>query len=132
MTFLPTFLIVEKTLVPATASVAFALQYVVGIVVGPLAGAVGDRRSHLPVAVGALAVGTAGFGWLLAAPSLVAIIRSIVVFAVGMRSFTPVMHAYRMGSSVKGTSAGTSAQSGRRTWPLEASAQPTWVSSARR
>lgn len=102
VTFLPTFLIVEKTLSPANASGAFALQYVVGTVVGPLAGAVGDRRSHLPVAVGGLAVGTTGFGWLLAASSLVAIVGSIVVFAVEMRSFTPVMHAYLMGRFSEG------------------------------
>lgn len=92
--FLPAFLQAEKGLSPALAGGVFAMLYVVGMFVGPAAGSVGDRFSRVGVAAGMLSVGMVGLGGLLLAGAPLTVTGSVLVFALGMRGFPPVMQAF--------------------------------------
>ncbi|USZ69908.1 MFS transporter (plasmid) [Halorussus salilacus] len=60
--FLPAFLQADKGFSAGLASGAFAALFAVGIVVKPVAGALGDRATHATVATAALVVGTVALG----------------------------------------------------------------------
>jgi MFS family permease len=92
--FLPAFLQAEKGLSPALAGAVFAMLYLVGMVVGPVAGNVGDRLGRVGVAAGMLSVGMVGLGGLLLAGTAPTVVGSVLVFALGMRGFPPVMQAF--------------------------------------
>jgi MFS family permease len=94
--FLPTFLQAEKGFSAAAASGGFALIYVVGMFVGPIAGNLGDRASKTHISAGGLVIGTAGLALLVFFPSPAVIVLGIVVYAAGLRAFPPVMQAYLM------------------------------------
>ena len=94
--FLPTYLQAEKALSPALASAGFALLFVVAIVVMPVAGNLSDRVPRPTVAVAGLGLGVLGLLLLLFSTPLVAIAAGIVVFAVGIRAYPPVMQAHIM------------------------------------
>ncbi|MDY6819310.1 MAG: MFS transporter [Halobacteriales archaeon] len=94
--FLPTFLRAEKALSPALASSAFALIFIVAIIIGPISGNLGDRFDHTSVAAAALTLGLIGLAAVIYAPSLPVILLGVVVFAAGLRSYPPVMQAYLM------------------------------------
>lgn len=96
--FLPTFLQADKGLSTTWASVGFAVIYVTGIGIGPLAGIVGDRIQKLPVAAGAVLFMTCGLLIITSFSSPLAIGIALVIFAVGFWSFPPVMQAYLMGT----------------------------------
>lgn len=96
LSFLPTLLQAEKGFSAPLASGAFALLFVVGTVASPLAGGLSDRVSRTPVAAGALTVAAAGLGVVLFAPTTAVTVAGVVVYAVGIRSFPPVMQAYAM------------------------------------
>ena len=95
--FLPTYLQAEKGFGQGLASGAFATVFVVAIVVGPLAGRLADSASR--VLVGSVGILLAVCGLLLLVGSSMAAVAvaGILLFAVGMRSFPPVMQAYIMG-----------------------------------
>lgn len=124
--FLPTFLQVEKGFSTANASAGFALVYVVGMVAGPLSGAVGDRFDKLLVGVGALVLAAAGLGALLLAESLVLVGASVAVLAVGFRSFSPVALAYLM-DVFPDDSMGGDLGAARTVWGFIASFGTTYV-----
>ena len=94
--FLPTFLQTEKGFSTEVASGGFAIIFLIGIVVGPLAGSLGDRYDKLPVAVVAMLSMTAGLGLLVLVHSFAATALAIVVLSVGFWAFTPVIQAYLM------------------------------------
>lgn len=94
--FLPTFLQVDKGFSSALASGGFAMLFIVGAISMPLAGQLGDRLSRLPVAAGSLLLGAVGLAGVLIAPSALLVIVGIVVFAVGLMAFPPVMQSYLM------------------------------------
>lgn len=94
MTFLPAFLQAEKSFSPGLASTAFASLYAVGMVLAPLSGTAGDRFGHLRVAAGSLLLAAVGVGGLLSASATPSLFASVVVLAVGVRSFPPVMQAF--------------------------------------
>ena len=94
--FLPTFLQVEKGFSVSLASTGFAVLFLVGMLVKPVSGAIGDRFSRTAVAVGALLLGLFGLSGLLLVEHPVLIFAGIVVFAAGLMSFPPVMQAYLM------------------------------------
>lgn len=92
--FLPTFLQVEKGFSPLVASGGFALVFLVGMIVGSFAGMLGDRYSKLIVAGSGVVVAAVGLFLLTEVDSIVLISGSVIVFAVGLMAYPPVMQAY--------------------------------------
>lgn len=92
--FLPAFLQADKGLSPTLASITFAMLYIVGMVIGPVSGNVGDRLPRMPVAAGALTVGGIGIGGLLLSSTTFGVVSWVIVFALGMRGFPAVMQAF--------------------------------------
>lgn len=94
--FLPTLLHTGYGYDFALATQLFGLIYAIGLVVRPLAGQLSDRISR-PV-VGTAGVGLAGVGILLivSSRSLAVVVAGVVAFAIGQKSFPPVMQAYLM------------------------------------
>lgn len=87
--FLPTFLEVEKGFPPLFAGASFALVFVIGIVVMPVAGNLSDHRGRIPVATGALVLGMLGLGSLVVASSMPLTVVGLVLFALGLWVFSP-------------------------------------------
>jgi len=104
--FLPTFLQVETGLAPALASNAFAGFFVVGMVVNPLAGGLGDRFGALRVATAAGLVSAAGVGLLLVADGRALALVGVAVLAVGLTANWPVMLAHLMDAVPSGSVGG--------------------------
>lgn len=96
--FLPTYLHVDKGLDVAIASAGFATVYVVGVIVGPLAGAIGDRVAKLPVAGAAVLVAAVGLTILIIGAGVIPIAVGVIGFAIGLMSFPPVVQAYLLDS----------------------------------
>ncbi len=94
VSFLPTFLVVEKAASLELAGGGFALLWGVGALVKPVAGRLGDRVGHLPVAAGTLALSAAGLVGLLLAVEVVAVVAWVVVFAAGLLATTPMVWAH--------------------------------------
>ncbi|MGQ4554955.1 MFS transporter [Halobellus sp. GM3] len=94
--FLPTLLQVEKNFSVGLASAGFALYFVIGSIIKPLAGLVGDRVGRAITAVGALLIGIVGLVGLIVASTTPLIFLAIGVFATGLMSFPPVMQAFLM------------------------------------
>ena len=95
--FLPTFLQLEKGFSPVFASVAYALVFVIAIVVGPAAGRLADVASRLLVAMIGLAIAAAGLAGMIIVPKSVGVVLGVVFVAVGMRTYPPVMQSHLMG-----------------------------------
>lgn len=89
--FLPTYLQAEKGFSPIVASSGFAALFIVGIIIKPVVGALGDRGSHPRVAAGVLLVGSLGLAGMLVSTSTVGTLAGVVVFAVGLMGFSPPM-----------------------------------------
>lgn len=96
MSFLPVFLHAERGLSPRMASVAFAGVFVTGVFATPLAGAIGDRYGSRRTILGALGFTIVGLGVILVGSSIPVVLVGVVVFAVGLTGFWPVMTAYMM------------------------------------
>ena len=94
--FLPTFLQASKGLSPTVANAGFAALFLVGAVVKPAAGWLGDRVEKRRVAPAALLLGATALGAVLLAGSTPAIVLGVVLFSAGLLSFPPVMQAYLM------------------------------------
>lgn len=95
--FLPTYLRVEKSFSPVLAGGAFASVFVIAIIVGPLAGRIGDAISRVFVGVIATAVAIGGLIVLIAAGNAVIAVLGVAVVATGLRAYPPVMQAYLIG-----------------------------------
>jgi predicted MFS family arabinose efflux permease len=104
--FLPTYLQVETGLAPALASNAFAAFFVVGMLVNPLAGVLGDRFGALRVAAAAGLVSATGVGLLVLAEGRVLALLGVAVLAVGLTANWPVMLAYLMDAVPSGSVGG--------------------------
>lgn len=94
--FLPTFLEVEKGFPVSFASAGFALLFVVGVVVKPISGRLGDSIGRQPVAIGALLFGIVGLSAIVIAERFPLVIFGIIIFAAGLMAYPPVMQAYLM------------------------------------
>lgn len=94
--FLPTFLRLGKELPPALANGAFVAVFLIGLVISPTVGDLGDRFGHRRVGGSAPLVGALGLSVLVVADGPLAVGTGIVLFAVGLMSFWPVMNAYLM------------------------------------
>jgi len=91
--FLPTFLQVEKGVSPVLASGGFALIYVVGMGVGPVAGYLSDRFRRETVPIVSLLVGAIGLLALLLGHSRPVLALGIVGTAIGFWGFLPPITA---------------------------------------
>jgi Major Facilitator Superfamily. len=95
--FLPTFLRVEKSFSPVLAGAAFASVFVIAIIIGPLAGRLGDAISRVFVAMTATAVAIVGLAVLIPSGNPVVIVGGVIIVATGLRAYPPVMQAHLIG-----------------------------------
>jgi predicted MFS family arabinose efflux permease len=91
--FLPLFLIEAKGFGAPTANAAYALVFVVGAVVGPVVGRFADRSRPKVVITGLLAVAATGVVVLVLAGSFPVAIAGVLLVAVGMWGFPPVIQS---------------------------------------
>jgi predicted MFS family arabinose efflux permease len=104
--FLPTFLRASKGFPADLASGGFAALFVVGALVKPLSGSLGDRFARATVAAGALVVAAVALTGLLAASGTLAVGVAVVVFAAGLMAYPPVMQALLMDTFPDGSMGG--------------------------
>jgi MFS family permease len=89
-------LLVDSGFSETLASAAFALIFVVGIVVKPVAGDVSDRYPRLLVSAGGLLLAAIGFGVIVLAGSLLIVALGTVLAAVGYKTQFPIADAIVM------------------------------------
>jgi MFS family permease len=94
--FLPTFLQFEKGFSVELASSGFALLFLVGTLIKPVSGLLGDWFGRTTIAVSSLVLGVGGLGVVLVAESTLMIFGGIGIFAAGLMAFPPVMQAFLM------------------------------------
>lgn len=94
--FLPLFLQVEHGFSATLSSVGFAVLFLGAMITMPVSGFLGDRISHVPVAVGGLVLSLAGLFALVLASSSIAILAGVLAFGLGIWAFPPVIQAYLM------------------------------------
>lgn len=94
--FLPAFLNVGKGFSSTFANNAFVGFFLVGAVARNVVGYLGDRFTHLDVAIASAVFGTVGLLVLAASQSFVPVVAGLGVLAVGVTGFPPVMNAYLM------------------------------------
>lgn len=94
--FLPLFLQVERGLPSSYASAGFAVLFFGAVVTMPTSGYLGDRLSHVPVAVGGLCLSILGLLGFVFGPSPAIIGLGILAFGLGIWAFPPVIQAYLM------------------------------------
>ncbi|SIR50669.1 Predicted arabinose efflux permease, MFS family [Haladaptatus litoreus] len=94
--FLPTFLQEAKDFSPELAGGGFAVLFVVGALVKPLSGSLGDRISRPVVAAGSLVVATLALAGVILTTSTLAVTASVVVFSAGLMAYPPAMQAHLM------------------------------------
>lgn len=93
LNFLPEYLRVAKGFSPALASAAYALLFVVGLAVKPVAGAVSDRVPRRAVAIAGLLLAAVALGAVILVEAPLAVAAAIVVFATGYKTEFPVIDA---------------------------------------
>jgi len=92
--FLPTLLQFEKGFSPALASGGFALIYITGVIVGPVAGSLGDYVKLIHVLIVAILVSMVGLTIMILGVSTPVLLTSIVLTATGLLGAVPVMEVY--------------------------------------
>lgn len=98
VSFVPTYLQVGKGFSPAVANTGFAALFVVGAVVKPLAGSLGDRVPRGLLAPAVLVVAAAMLTVVVLSSTQTAVLVAVACFAAGLMAFPPVMQAYLMDS----------------------------------
>ncbi|PSQ40371.1 MFS transporter [Halobacteriales archaeon QS_9_68_42] len=93
LNFLPEYLRVAKGFSAALAGGTYALLFVFGLAVKPVAGALSDRFPRRRVAAGGMVLAAAALGALVVAGSSLAVGAAIVVFAFGYKAQFPVIDA---------------------------------------
>lgn len=96
LSFLPAYLREVKGFSPALASGSFAILFVVGVGVKPMAGAISDRIPRHYIAVVGMLLGAFALGSLLVVGSAVAIVAVIVLFSVSYKGQYPIIDALLM------------------------------------
>ena len=94
--FLPTLLQADQEVSPAVASGVYALLYVCGMVIKPIAGSISDRFPRQVIGGGTLLISAVGMCIILFGGSLVALGIGVVAYAVGHKSYAPVIQAHLM------------------------------------
>jgi len=95
--FLPTFLQAEKGFRPVFASGAFAAVFIVAVIAGPLAGRFADMAPRVLVALSGIGLAIMGILSLVASSTPVIAIFGVLLAALGLRSFPPVMQSHLIG-----------------------------------
>lgn len=93
-TFLPTFLHRSKAYSTVQAAYLFATLFGVGIFATPAAGYLGDRFGCLKVGIVSNVTGVAGIVLLTQARGHLAVFGSIVLFAIGLTTFWPLLYTH--------------------------------------
>lgn len=106
ISFLPIFLEAERGLSATAANASFASVFVVGAIVAPLAGAMGDRVGSLRGILAATAIAIAGLSLTILAPWRVGVLFGVVGFAVGLLGFWPLMSSFMMSAFPSASKAG--------------------------
>ncbi|WP_157078410.1 MFS transporter [Halalkalicoccus paucihalophilus] len=96
VSFLPTYLRVGKGYGPVPATGAFVTIFLIGLAISPRVGELGDRFGHRRIGGIAPVIGATGLSLFVLAGHPIAVGAGIVLFAVGLMSFWPVMNAYLM------------------------------------
>lgn len=94
--FLPTFFQVGKGFPPWVANIGFAVLFGVGAVVKPLAGGLGDEVPRELLTPASLGLAALALGLIVVAGDPLVAVGGVVLFAVGLMSFPPVMQAHLM------------------------------------
>jgi len=95
--FLPTYLL-SKGLPTAVANAGFAALFVVGAIVKPLAGGLGDRVPRGLLAPAVLAMAEAALAVVVSSTTALFVLPAVAVFAAGLMAYPPVMQAHLMDS----------------------------------
>lgn len=106
VSFLPTFLRVSKGYAPLSATGAFVAIFLIGLAISPTIGDLGDRFGHQRVAASAPVIGATGLSLFVLASHPLAVGVGLVLFAVGLMSFWPVMNAFLMARLAPGSLGG--------------------------
>lgn len=72
------------------------MLFVVGALVKPVSGWLGDRFGRRPVAIGALLLGMSGLGSVILVDGTILILVGVAIFSTGLMSYPPVLMAYLM------------------------------------
>jgi predicted MFS family arabinose efflux permease len=102
ISFFPTYLAQEKGFSPSLASVAFAVIFVVGFAIKPLAGDLSDRFRRQSVAAGGLGVAAVALVVLVVTDSTPLVWASALVLAVGYKTQFPLADAIVMDDAPAG------------------------------
>ncbi|MFW5934799.1 MAG: MFS transporter [Halolamina sp.] len=95
--FIPSYL-QAKELSPAVANAGLAVLFVVGAVVKPMAGGLGDRVPRGLLSAGMLLVAAGALVAVVVSSAPVVALGGVAVFAAGLMAYPPVMQAYLMDS----------------------------------
>lgn len=98
ISFLPTFLRVDKGATIGLASGGFALLWFVGILVKPVAGQLGDRYGHFRLCGVTMGVAAVGLGGLVLAATPALLVAAVIAFAAGLLATTPNVFAHVTGT----------------------------------
>ncbi|MFB6255464.1 MAG: MFS transporter [Haloplanus sp.] len=91
--FLPTYLSDAKGLSAPLPQLLFAVVFVVGITIKPVAGTLSDRIPRRLVAVAGLVLAAGALGLVITARSVVSIAAAVGLFAVGYKTQFPIIDA---------------------------------------
>lgn len=94
--FLPTYLTQAKGISPTAASAGYALVFVVGMVVKPVAGTLSDRFGRATVSVAGLVLAAVSLVALLLVGSLAFIVPVVALLAAGYKTQFPLADATLM------------------------------------
>ncbi len=98
ISFFPTLLQTDLAVSPTVATLAFASIFLIGLVLSPVVGVLGDRIGHRRIGLAGPFVGLIGLVILLSVPTTVGLVVGTGLFAVGMVTFWPVMTADLIGA----------------------------------
>lgn len=91
VSFLPAYLVTTKGFSESTAAGVFAVVFVVGFVVKPIAGGLADRFPRRAVAAGGLLLAFLALGGVAVFQALWAVVAATAVYAFGYKSVFPVV-----------------------------------------
>lgn len=93
VSFFPTLLQTELGRTPTEANLAFGSIFVIGLLVSPIVGDLGDRVGYLRIGTASPVIGAVGLSVMLLAPTQLGVALGTIALAIGMVSFWPVMTA---------------------------------------
>jgi predicted MFS family arabinose efflux permease len=124
--FIPTFLQAEKAFTQGQASTGFAVLFLVGAVVKPTAGTLGDRTDSRRLAAVSMSLGALALAGTIVLDGVLAIGLALAVFAAGLMAVPPVLQAYLMDVFPDGSMGGDLGAM-RTTYITLGSVGPTYV-----